>query len=336
MKKLVILMVLAMLSAVVFAAKIVPLPDLNVPFFIKVDDSRLYISDGPTISIYSLKDFKLQKAFGKVGEGPREFKLTRRNAGAVMIGLTKDFIIANSVNKITYFNKDGTYIKEMPTSSKGLRFIPLGDGYVGEAFIQENKKNQSVRYTFDAQFNRVKELYRRPSFFQQSGDLNPFYIISPVIDVYKGKILINGVDNELYVYNAKGEKVKTITHDYKKITITQATKERTLKWFQTYISFKRIWPYIKGRLVFPEHYPGIRTFSVADDNIYVLTHLRIKDKVQFVIFDMEGKLVKKAMVPFVDKGENLWCPYTISGGNLYQLVENEEEESWDLHITEIK
>jgi hypothetical protein len=52
------------------AGKVVPLIQLAKPNSITVDKNHVYITDQGTISIYSLKDFKLEKAFGKKGEGP--------------------------------------------------------------------------------------------------------------------------------------------------------------------------------------------------------------------------------------------------------------------------
>jgi len=54
-------------------AKTIPLPDLMKPASIAADAERLYISDGTTVHVYSRNDFKLEKTFGKKGEGPQEF-----------------------------------------------------------------------------------------------------------------------------------------------------------------------------------------------------------------------------------------------------------------------
>jgi hypothetical protein len=40
---------------------------------VQVDKNQLYITDGASVFIYSLKDYQLQKKFGKRGEAPGEF-----------------------------------------------------------------------------------------------------------------------------------------------------------------------------------------------------------------------------------------------------------------------
>ncbi|MGD2088646.1 MAG: hypothetical protein PVH61_20885 [Candidatus Aminicenantes bacterium] len=51
--------------------EVVPLPDLINPDGIQADRHQLYITERHSIYIYSLKDFKLTKKFGKSGEDER-------------------------------------------------------------------------------------------------------------------------------------------------------------------------------------------------------------------------------------------------------------------------
>jgi hypothetical protein len=90
-------------------------------------------------------------------------------------------------------------------------------------------------------------------------------------------------------------------------------------------------------------------FIVADEKIYVLTYKKEKEKSEFVILDLKGKLLKKVFLPFNQSDE--WFHYslakatsqasphatfTIKNGKLYQLIENEDKEIWELHITNIE
>ncbi len=342
MKKLILFLLIVLLASMTFAAKVVKFPDLKRPFFIKADDSQLYITDGPTVSIFSLKDFSLVKKFGRAGEGPQEFKVTGRNAGNVMISLNEESIIVNSVGKVSFYTLFGEYLSESNTQGIGGRFHPLGQEgnlYVGDGFIEEGKTTYTLRNLYDEDFVLGKELYRRKTFFQQGkSDLNPFYSISPIVEVHDNKIFINGVDNEIYVFDIKGNKIKTITYNYDKLKVTDDYKERVITWYKTYPSIKRMFHMIKGRFKFPEHFPGIRLFNVADGKIYVLTFNRKEkeEKSLFVIFDVEGNYLEKVWLPFSERDIRFWSPYTIKNNTLYQLIDNENSESWELHITKIK
>ena len=55
----------------------------------------------------------------------------------------------------------------------------------------------------------------------------------------------------------------------------------------------------------------------------------------FIIFDARGKFKKKRLLSFKDINIQKPCPHTVVSGKFYQLVENEESESWELVITAV-
>ncbi len=111
MRKTNLVILLLLLANLVFATKIVPLPEIIKPDLIKVDGDDMVIAEKASISIYSLKNFKLIKKFGKEGEGPQEFKLIMGFFG-LNISIHPEYIIINSVGKISYFTRKGEFIKE--------------------------------------------------------------------------------------------------------------------------------------------------------------------------------------------------------------------------------
>jgi len=336
MKKSIVLISVLIGATVLFGAKAAVLDGLKRPFFIKVDENRFYITDGPTVSIYSLKDHTLINRFGKEGEGPQEFKLDNRNARGVMIALTEDKIVVNSVGRVSFFTKDGKYLGEKQTGGSGTRFQPVGDGkYVGEGFGNENNINYSLRHLYDPDFKRGPELYKRESFFQPKGALNAFYFFSPIVEVYQSKIFINGVDNQVYVFDNTGKKLYTITFEHEKIKIADEYKERVHEWHKTYPEMRRFYDMIKDRLTFPAYFPGIRMFNVADGKVYILTYKKKGKNSEFVVLDIKGNPLKRGFVHFAERDLRTFAPYTIKNGKLYQLVETDDNEAWELHITDI-
>lgn len=326
---------LFLLVGLVFAEKSVTLPGLAVPFYIKADDTHLFITDGPTVNIYSLKDYRLVKRFGRAGEGPQEFNVNpRKSAGSVFIFLHTDYLLVNSRGKVSYFSKAGKFIKESRVNSRGTRFQPLGKQFAGEGFSRENNILYNIRNIYDSNFKRGKELYRRKAFSQLEGDMNPFYMVSPITRVYDDKVFIND-DEELkiHVFDSRGNKLSSIGCQYKKLVITDEYKKKIRHWYKTYRYFKDRYQLWKNRLKFPEHFPATRWFDVADHKIYVLTHKKKNKKSEFIILDLDGKFLKTVMVPLVEKDERLWYPYTIKNEKLYQLVENHDQEEWELHVT---
>ncbi|MFC2155329.1 hypothetical protein ACFLRB_02405 [Acidobacteriota bacterium] len=106
MKKCTIMLSLWFVCSLLLSGKVVPLPDLLNPNVIMADNDRLYIADGTSIFIYSAKDFSLLKKFGREGEGPREF-LDK----IYTIGVQGEYLTVNSVAKLSFFTKDGQFVK---------------------------------------------------------------------------------------------------------------------------------------------------------------------------------------------------------------------------------
>lgn len=101
-------------------------------------------------------------------------------------------------------------------------------------------------------------------------------------------------------------------------------------------SGKAIYGGIKKWIKFPDYFPIIQRFNVSDNIIYVLTFNREENKSEFFLFNMKGEFLKKLMVPFAVKDPVGFYPYYINNGKLYQLIENEETDLWELHLEEIK
>jgi hypothetical protein len=102
-KKLKIIILFLFLFSAVHTKQIVKITDAFNPSQIHVTNHRMYIVDGFTLLIYSLKDFKLIKKIGEEGEGPREFK------GAIYwVYFRGHQMIVNSLAKVSYFSPHNT------------------------------------------------------------------------------------------------------------------------------------------------------------------------------------------------------------------------------------
>lgn len=72
------------------------------------------------------------------------------------------------------------------------------------------------------------------------------------------------------------------------------------------------------------------------ENIYVVTNKMVKGNYETFIFDHQGKLRRKALLPLKNIDLLEICPFTIYKNRLYQLRETEDEEEWELHVIDIK
>lgn len=81
-----------MISGFVFGEVVATFSEVMKPGGMKISKDYIYITQGTTIYIYSISDYKLKKKFGKSGEGPKEF-----NRFAALI-IQKNKLIINSIS----------------------------------------------------------------------------------------------------------------------------------------------------------------------------------------------------------------------------------------------
>jgi hypothetical protein len=326
------------MGGMVSAEKIASLPDLMNPYYIAVDDQHLYALDKAEVFIYSLKDFSLKKKFGKRGEGPREFMISPGGEG-MMIFPTSDSLVINSTGKVSFFSKNGTFIKEMKTPSafRGNPMIQIvGKNLVGigAAIDRKSQSISIVTALFDGELNKIKELKKQPF---MKGARFQFPIASPAIYV-DGDRVITPAEKDRFamdIFDSTGKKVTSISRDYEPLKITQKYKDRVHVFFKTMPDTKPFYESIKQMISFGDKFPPIQGFFVADKTIYIQTYLEKDDKYEFFVYDTGGKFIQRLLLPVHYMYGIRISPTAVKNNTFYQLVENEDEEVWELHGVKI-
>jgi hypothetical protein len=335
MKKTCFVLLIVFLAAFICAGTVIPLHDLVKPWTINVDKARIYITEGLVVYIYGKGDFKLIKKFGRRGEGPGEFKANAGGLEWVDLFLHPDHLVINSFHRVSLFTRQGEYIKQIDGAA-GNTFQPLEKKYVGQKYLVDNKVLYNTIWLYDSNFQKIKEIYRCVHGFQRGKSFNAFTYYPIVYKTYKNKVFLDGRDGNLYIFDQTGEKSAACKLETEKIQVTDQDRERYIQYFKTHPDWKDLYMRrLKGLLKFSEYFPVIRVFHVADDRIYILTYKEDKGKSEWLIMDMQGKLEKKIFLPVSFMNVLDIYPYTIEGGKLYQLIENEDEE-WELHILSIR
>jgi hypothetical protein len=348
-KRAVLFIVLPLLFSLAVFPKVVPLAGLGKPNSIALDENHIYIADWGYIAIYGLNDFQLKKKFGGRGEGPGQFMLNDMDNYGLRIISEPGRILVNSLTKISYFSKEGELIKEKVRKGSGQQFFkPFGKKLVGykrswDQSLHQGKINYITVNIYDPGSLEIeREIYKKKLHVQKNSIKLLELALKLKNDTKRGiiyypcgdKLIVEGENNNIYVLDSSGKKLAAANiHDYEKIKITEAFKTKTLKYLE-----KRLptaYQGAKNMGVFPEYYP-YRYFTVSDDKIYVLTFNSTEGKSEFHVFDFQGKLLNRTMVPFQDNEFLRIYPYTIKNGKIYQVVDNEDTESWELHIDDIK
>ncbi len=53
-----------------------------------------------------------------------------------------------------------------------------------------------------------------------------------------------------------------------------------------------------------------------------------EDKLKYIVYDFSGRFIKKILLPYQGR-------MVFDGGRFYQLLENEETETWELHVNKV-
>jgi hypothetical protein len=334
-KKSLIFILFLFLFSAVHAGQIVKIPEAFNPTQIHVTKDRMYIVDGVTILIYALKDFQLIKKIGREGEGPQEFK-----DAIYWIYFRDNRMIVNSQAKVSYFSPEGEFIKEIKAfaGTRAGDFCPIGNQFVAVQFLTEKQTFLKAVNIYDSNLKKIKEINRVKEDFQP-GKYMKAYSEPKTFTVHDDKIYVS-FDNDfkITVFNSQGEKVFTIEKEYQRLKVTEEHRQAAHLYYKTDPYYKKYYERIKPLLEFPTHLPAVKTFTFSEDRLYVHTYNKKDKKTEFYVFTPTGEFLESVFLPIIGEEEftyQLHTIYEFKNGRLYQLVENEETEEWEVHINNL-
>jgi hypothetical protein len=324
----------------IHAKKVAVLDEITNPDIIFVDDHQLYIPQGTSIYIYSLKDYKLVKKFGKSGEGPQEFKINQAGGIPLIVDAQTENLVITSIGKVSYFTKKGKFIKEekLPGGAMGGALIqPMGNHYFYLGFGREEKTVFAAVKMADLQFKEPKELLRVKHFYQPGGKFKPMgQILNFQTDTKCKHIVIDSTDGNLHIFGPDGKKKLTFTPDLKPVKLTDKVKEDIINYFKTEPRLKAMWQSLKNNTQFDSHFRTIQFTNIADCKIYAFTFEKKDGDTLLLVFDKNGKLLKKTYLPVVYRSPLMAFPIAFKNDTFYQVVANDEDDTWELHVEPLK
>jgi hypothetical protein len=325
----------------VFSAEGNVIPDIYNPGSITVDENHIYITQRVEVFIYSKKDLKLLYKFGKIGEGPQEFKQSPLPwIPSINIYLKDNQLMINSTGKVSYFSQKGEFIKES-TTGRDARYIPVGEKYIRMQYLTENRVDFISADLVDANFKKLKRVcsYKFPA--QQGKKRDPLLLARMssyfIRYVYDDKFVFPSDTNTIHIFDAEGNEITSFTPDYTKVPIDNAMKKRFDQYFSNHL-YKEIYLNEKRQnlIRLPDYMPIFKDYRLADNKIYILSSFKKQGKYETFIYDFSGKLLKKTFLPLLESDEiTSLYPFDIKDNKIYQLVLDEDEDQYMLCITDI-
>ena len=332
MKKLIFLIIIPVIFMQSYAAEVYDMPDLADPHLFTVDKDDIYISERSKIYIYKYPD-KLVRVFGKKGEGPGEFR-EYFDQGLLITPFRGDLCIESN-GRVSYFKKDGTFINEIKTGS-GHMYTPVGNNFVAIRWgvIDNFAYNRIILKS--SGMKMIKMLQMKKNWYQEGRDVNPVDVRNPRYTVMNRHIYAEAPDGSIHIYDASGKEAGIAKKDYTRVKVTEKDKEMYHEYYRTHKYYKERYHQLRHLIKFPKHYPPVKFFDSSGGSLYVMTHVRKNGKNEVYIYDEGGKFKRKVFIKMRDiNKQELYPRIRFANNRIYQLLEDMDEEAWQLHITDI-
>jgi hypothetical protein len=331
MKYLVGILFLMFVFSPLTAQKKIALKELRNPENMVIDNENIYIGEGTQIHIYQRQDGTYKKKFGQTGRMEGQF--VTLPGMAVEPYLYKDELMVNSLGRMSFFSKNGDFLREIKIGSHWLMF-PFKDKFVGYYELEDKEVGFVTATIYDSKFKTVKEIARWKHLYQAKKD--EMYLVSEpnVFQIYQDEILVAmGNQCEIKVFNEKGQQTRVIKKDVPKLKVTESFKKKCINFLKKDPRFFSQSVVIRQNFIFPEYFPAIRYFSIDQQKIYVLTYNQQPGKSEFYIFNVNGTFEQAKFIPFIDeKGFDVLSKYTIKDNFIYQLHWDNAGQVWKLMI----
>jgi hypothetical protein len=209
----------------------------------------------------------------------------------------------------------------------------MGSQFVGAAMLfGENRSLSFAVNLYNENLEKVREIHRQK--MVSRGRLQ-FPIIRPSFSVSDNKIILRGEGGFLVnIFDKNGNKVSSIKREYKKLEMTDSYKKSVFHFFKSNPEIRAMYERIKKAIKFSDYFPVIQFIFTADKKIYIQTYMEKDGKYEFFIYDMTGKFLARLFLPVKYLDPIIHGPMCFKNNKLYQLLENEDKELWELHAVE--
>lgn len=328
-KTFLVLLFIYDLQLFVFPVKAIPLKEVFNPSYIAVSSDRIYIAERYSVHIYNRGNFDLIKTAGRKGAGPGEFRLI------MDITAGNGYVAVSDPGRIIYFSSNGDYLREIKPAAFYHTIVPYGEKCIARSMVKEGKISYHTISIIDPIETSKLEIYRYKGILQSTGNFTP---IRPGVnvDVMENQIFVSGLDDQIHLYNEKGERVRSIGINTKPVKISAKFKKEYANYLKNHRKLNYLYKMNKNKMDFPENFPKIRYLRVADNHIYVVTYSQANKKHECIVMSLRGKILKKTFLPIKFKNLTSPYPFDINNGTFYQVIEGEgNDEASSLLITNI-
>jgi len=265
-------------------------------------------------------------SFSRRGQGPGELQAPGFPSLHLAVDYKGNIAVSDFRNrKVSFFEKNGSFIKEVKIGSNIFDVIPLENGnYIALKSVSDPRSeyiNQNPLTLFNSEFKEIKELDKQlvPNPIVGKKLKGIWYILSWIVS--RGKIYTGFQERgyEILVYDLDGNLLQKIKKDYKPVPVPKEHKEIFMKTFEA-----PIFDSIRSKIYFPDSMPPFHAFFSDDEGrLFIMTYEKGPNPGEYIhdIFNPEGVFIgRKSLKAFYDEG-GLYTK--MKNGRLYCLNEKD-------------
>jgi hypothetical protein len=310
------------------------LPQVISPYYLTTAEGRIYIVENDsTAHLYSLgsnNEVAYVKTFGREGQGPGEFNFMYR------IRVLDDHLDVSGLNKLARFSLDGEYIDEVKVTVDMFKggIYRIGNNYVIRILQFSPIETMQIINLYDKDFKLIKEIgsHKEPRGFDKINLVSD--VFSPRATDDKIFVIFSGKESIVTVYDQNGNQQEEILLPLEPIKLTKDLKEAIVKPLREDPQLRDGWSSFEKRIYFPDKTPGLDYFDIVDGKFIARTYKYKQDSVEFVVIDQQVQELQRIFLPYTGRLSRgiLFCFYQDC---YYYLLENIEEETWELHCEKV-
>jgi hypothetical protein len=331
-------------TAEIVPQKVGVLEGVRTPSTMTVEGNDLFVVDeNLVIRVYSIEPFAFRFTIGRKGEGPDEFQYSPH------LWVYTDTVVASDFMKSLWFKRSGEFIKavkysDFPDFDSGqeMQLFPVGDRFIRN--IVDHKGRKRTVILVDAGRRPLKTLYEGLFDWNQVGGRSGFNLLTHRIEVALGDGMIFISDTEkgffIRVFDFDGNAVGTIdlTAIEEPIPASEADREKLLEEVRL-TRQEQVYRFATANARVPEAFPRIHHLRFSGGRLYVTTHREKKGLHEMLVLDPRGKVLDRLFLPIPSfhhfRGPFRSDLFVVSGGALFELVQNLKTQSWDLLRTDL-
>ena len=323
--------------------RVIALSDLERPTQIVVEGGRVYLADSRDVKVYDLRDGRLLRKIGRLGQGPGEFSIEPRR-----MSVLGDRLIVQDMGHADCFNLEGVFAGQIkhPSSMAFYPVLPVGSNVVGFPIIRDDEGSMlpSGRI-YDSRLKLIRDFYGAlpalppaPPPPGRAMEKSDQLLIRDYGDytVYGDRIYVADSRRgfSISIFDENGLLLREINLPVDKVKVPKGFVDAVVKEWKASKNWQAYYSYINP--VVPEYFPAFIDFKIDRDRLCFLTAAKKNDLYEIIIMDLEGKILeRKFRFPLKPNFENPFYnrnKYDIEGDQLIWYAYNDDTESYELHI----